>query len=164
MAQDMRSTLTDLFEALAAEHGLELVLVELAGAQRNPLVRVYLDREGGIGIDDIAKASSWIKPVLDEVPEFARGYSLEVSSPGIERPLTKLVDYERFAGKEAKVSTSAEIDGRKQFTGTLGGIDGSDVLLDVDGTTMRVPFRSIAKARLALKIDFGNERTADDGL
>lgn len=164
MAQDLRTKLTDLFEGLASEHGLELVMVELAGAKGNPLVRIYLDRPGGIGIDDIASANTWVKAELDAMPEFARGYSLELSSPGIERPLCKRADLERFAGQEASVSTSAEIDGRRRFTGTLGGVEGQDVLLVAGGTTIRIPLAAITKARLRPEIDFGNERKADDGL
>jgi ribosome maturation factor RimP len=164
MAEDMKKTLTDLLEPLAEEHGLELVLLEVSGPRNNPLVRMYMDREGGIGIEDIAMANKWIKAVLDELPELTRGYTLEVSSPGIERPLTKLRDFERFAGSAAKVTTAQEIDGRGRFTGMLQGVEGETVLLGIDDQTVRIPFRDITKARLRVEIDFGKEGTADDGL
>ena len=92
-------------------------------------------------------ANKWIKELLDPLPGLARGYTLEVSSPGIERPLVTLEHFERFVGSDATVSVSPEIDGRKRFTGTIAGVEGTDILLDVDGTTIRVPFRSITKAR-----------------
>lgn len=164
MKESTHDKLTGLLAPLADEHGLELLLLELAGSQRNPVVRVYLDREGGIGIDDIAKANKWLKAQLDVVPAYTNGYTLEVSSPGIERPLMTLAHFERFAGSDAAVSVSPEIDGHKRFTGTITSVEGTDVLFDVDGTTIRVPLRAITKARLRAEIDFGREGTAEDGL
>lgn len=161
---NMHDTITGLLAPAAEEHALELVLLELAGSARNPVVRVYLDREGGIGIDDIAQANKWLKALLDVVPAYEGGYTLEVSSPGIERPLVTLAHFERFAGSDAHVSVSPEIAGRKRFTGTITGVEGADVLFDVDGTTIRVPLRTITKARLRAEIDFSKEGTAEDGL
>lgn len=164
MKESMHDKLTGLLAPLADEHGLELLLLELAGSARNPVVRVYLDREGGIGIDDIAKANKWLKAQLDVVPAYSKGYTLEVSSPGIERPLVTLAHFERFAGSDAAVTVSPEIDGHKRFTGTITSVEGTDVLFDVDGTTIRVPLRAITKAQLRAEIDFGREGTAEDGL
>jgi len=162
--ESMLDRLTGLITPAAEENGLELVLLELAGSSRNPVVRVYLDREGGIGIDDIAMSNKWLKVIIDEVPNYQNGYTLEVSSPGIERPLVTLAHFERFAGSDAAVTVSPEIDGHKRFTGTIAGVEGTDVLFDVDGTTIRVPVRTITKARLRAEIDFGKEGTAEDGL
>ena len=159
MANDMTNEMTDLLRPAAEAHGLELVLLETSGAQRSPLVRVYLDEEGGIGIDHIAVANKWIKELLDPLPGLAHGYTLEVSSPGIERPLVTLEHFERFVGSDATVSVSPDVDGRKRFTGTISSVEGTDILLDVDGTTIRVPFRSISKARLRAEFDFGKEGT-----
>lgn len=164
MANDMTNRLTDLVRPGAEAHELELVLVEVSGAQRSPLVRIYLDRQGGIGIADIAPANKWIRELLDPLPELARGYTLEVSSPGIERPLITLEHFERFVGSDATVTVSPEIDGRKRFTGTIASVEGTDILLDVDGATIRVPFRSVGKARLRAEFDFGKEGTANNGL
>jgi ribosome maturation factor RimP len=164
MKENMHDTLTGLLTPIAEEHELELLLLELAGSQRNPVVRVFLDRDGGIGIDDITQANKWLKAVLDEVPAYTNGYTLEVSSPGIERPLVTLAHFERFVGSDAAVTVSPEIDGHKRFTGTITGVEGTDVLFDVDGTTIRVPLRAIVKARLRAEIDFGREGTAEDGL
>lgn len=164
MANDLQSRLTGLFEAEAESRGFEVVLVEVAGSRRNPLVRVYLDHEGGITIDQIAEANRWIKEILDPLPDTANGYTLEVSSPGIERPLVKQADFERFTGSQAKVSVAPEIEGSKHFTGTILGVEGTDVLLDRDGTTVRIPHGSITRARLRVEIDFSKEGTADDGV
>ena len=165
MANDLQSRLTDLLEAAAESRGFELVLVEVAGSRRNPLVSVYLDHEGGITIEQIAEANRWIKEILEPLPDVANGYTLEVSSPGIERPLVKLADFERFTGSRVKLAVSPEIEGAKHFTGTIVGVEGTDVILDRDGTTVRIPHGSITRARLRVEIDFSKEEgTADDGV
>lgn len=164
MANDTPRLIQGLLEAAATEHGYELVLVETAGGRGNLIVRVYLDHDGGITIEQIALANKWIAAVLDALPEYSGGYDLEVSSPGIERPLAKLADFVRFTGSEAKVSTTHEIDGCKNFTGTIRAVDGTDVVIDVEGETVRIPFAEIKKARLQVQIDFSKEGTDDDGI
>lgn len=163
MADELKSTLTGLVTAAAQEHGYELVLLELGGARHNPLVRVYLDQEGGIGIDAITAANRWIKELLDPLPSFGNGYTLEVSSPGIERPLVTIAHFTRFVGSEVAVSTSVEVEGHKRFTATISGVEGDVIVFDLDGTTVRVPHAAITKARLRARIDFGREGN-NDGL
>lgn len=160
MASDLTARLTGLVDKAAREHGLELVLVEVAGSRRNPLVRIYLDREGGIGIDAIAEANRWIKEIAEAQPELADShYTLEVSSPGIERPLVKLADFVRFAGQRAKVSVSPEIDGHKHFLGTITGVEGKDIFLETDDGPVRIPHASVTRARLRVEIDINKEGT-----
>jgi ribosome maturation factor RimP len=154
--QDTSAVIALLTEQASA-HGLELVHVEFGGQAHAPLVRVYLDREGGIDIDAISAANSWVMEVLDARPGYAAGYTLEVSSPGIDRPLVKPADFERFAGSEAKITTAEKVDGRSHFTGTLAGLDGDDVLIGVDGTTHRVPHALIRTARLRAVIELPKE-------
>lgn len=164
MANDLQARLADLLEAEATVRGFEVVLVEVAGSRRNPLVRVYLDHEGGITIEQIAEANRWIKEILEVLPDTRNGYTLEVSSPGIERPLVKLADFVRFTGSKAKVSVSPEIEGHKHFTGIVRGVEDDVVVLDVDGESVRIPHSAITKARLRVEIDFSKEGTAADGL
>lgn len=140
----------------AEENGLDLVAVELAGADHEPIVRVYLDRDGGIDLDAICAANSWVTQELDDMPELSDTYTLEVSSPGIERPLRKLSDFQRFAGQTVELKTRP-IDGRSKFTGTIDGVDGEDVLVSADGTQHRVPSAAIKKAKLKVDIDFEEE-------
>jgi len=152
-----------LLEPLAAEHGLELVTAEVAGGAGRPIVRIFLDREGGIDIETIAAANEWVSTALDGVRGLTGTYTLEVSSPGIERPLRKLDDFRRFAGQTASVHTTQPLSGRSRFTGTIVAVDATDVVLDIDGTEQRVPFETIGRARL--KVDFaeltdGNRRDA----
>ncbi len=160
--QALESRLAGLLEPHAADDGLELVAVEVAGAQNAPIVRVFLDREGGITIDAISQASHWIQELLDSAPELAAGYTLEASSPGIDRPLRKAADYERFAGSRIKVSTHRAVDGRRHFTGTLVGLEGDSIVMDLDGTTLTIPLADVDKAGLRAEIDFNRE--APDGI
>jgi ribosome maturation factor RimP len=164
MADELKTRLTGLLSAEADEHGFELVTLETGGTRRNPLVRVFLDHEGGITIDQITQANGWIKVALDALPQMENGYTLEVSSPGMERPLVRLADFARFTGSRAKVSVSPEVDGHKHFTGTIQGVEGDDVVLDIEGATVRIPHSSITRAQLRVEFDFSKEGTAEDGL
>ncbi|MEL7666864.1 MAG: ribosome maturation factor RimP [Actinomycetota bacterium] len=142
-----------IVEPLAIQHGLELVTVEVAGGQRHRVVRVYLDRENGIDIEAIAEANPWLSDALDTLDRLSGPYTLEVSSPGIERPLRTREHFERFSGHDAVVHTRKPIDGRTKFTGRLERLEGDDVVLVIDAQEMRVPFDAIERARL--KADFG---------
>lgn len=153
MAKNLVATLTEALEPLAASKGFELVAVEVAGSAGRPTVRVFLDRPGGIDLDAITEANGFVSPVIDDLVPGA--YTLEVSSPGIERPLVKLADFERFAGEEASVRTGRPIEGRSNFTGRITAVEGDTIVLDVDGTTYRIPHESVSKARLRAEIDFG---------
>jgi ribosome maturation factor RimP len=164
MGNNPVSRLTGLLEHEAAVHGFELVLVEVQGSKGRPVVCVYLDHEGGITIDQIAEASRWIKELLDGMAEYAAGYQLDVSSPGVDRPLVKLADFVRFTGEEAKLSTSHEIDDQKHFTGTIRAVEGDVIVLEIEDAEVRIPFGEVKKARLQARIDFGRKGTADDGL
>lgn len=154
---DLAGKLTGLLRPAAEEHGFDLVCVETGGHAHAPLVRVYLDREDGLGIDDLTAANEWIMPLLDGVAETANEYTLEVSSPGIERPLVTLEHFRRFIGTDAKVQTSAPVEGRKTFTGRIEGVEGDAVMMLVDGETYSVPHGVISKARLRVEIDFAHE-------
>ena len=101
-------------------------------------------------VDDCADLSHALSPVLDEHDPIEGNYTLEVSSPGIDRPLVRLDDFDRFKGFEAKIECQIPIDGRKRFSGRLQGVDGSDVILTFDGADVRLPFDQIAKAKLIL--------------
>lgn len=160
MASKAEDRLEAALAPVASSHGLELVAVELAGAKHRPIVRVYVDKDGGITLDDVAEANAWIDTALDALGEPAGPYTLEVSSPGIERPLRKPADFRRFTGSKAEVRTTAPLDGRKQFTGVIASADEEAVTLDVDGAEVRLPYDNVSKARLRVDIDFKEEGSA----
>lgn len=153
MSVSLVNELIALLEPLAENSGLELVTVEVAGGQRHQTVRVYLDREGGIDIDAIAEANTWLSDALDGVSRLSGAYTLEVSSPGIERILRKQTDFTRFAGERITLQTARPVEGRSRFTGRLVGVEGDDVVIEQDEQEHRVPFTAIERARL--KADFG---------
>lgn len=152
--------LTELLEPIAEANGYELVAVEQAGGRHTPVIRVLLDREGGIDLEAVAAANEWISEALDAADPIDSPYTLEVSSPGIDRPLRKRADYDRFAGSTVTVRAELE-DGRKAgWTGTLEGLSGDEVVLDVEGDRVTIPLDHIRKARLKGVVDFGKERGA----
>jgi len=141
-------------EQAAIDHGLELVHAEVAGPDQKPIVRIFIDKPDGITHADCSEVSLQVGTVLDVEDFIHSAYTLEVSSPGLERGLYKRSDYERFAGSQAKLKTQQAINGQRNFRGRLLGVDGDDVLVD-DRTSGRVtlPFNSIVKANLELNAE-----------
>ena len=141
-------------ERTAIDHGLELVHAEVAGPDNKPIVRVFIDKPNGVTHQDCAEVSLHIGTVLDVEDFIHASYTLEVSSPGIERGLYKLQDYERFAGSLAKLKTRKAINGQRNFRGRLLGTDDADVLID-DRTSGRVTifFDVIGKANLEMDVN-----------
>ena len=156
MNSDVSERVTGLLEPLAARHGLEVVAADVCGTKGKPIVRVYLDREGGIDLDVIISANEWISAALDERPLVDGAYVLEVSSPGIDRPLRRLGDFERFLGSQAVLKTSRSVDGRRRFSGVIQRVEDRTIVMDRDGTEDRVPYDDITTANLKVDIDFGD--------
>lgn len=141
-------------ERVAIDHGLELVHAEVAGPDNKPIVRIFIDKPNGVTHKDCAEVSLHVGTVLDVEDFIHASYTLEVSSPGIERGLYKRADYERFAGRPAKLRTRGPINGQRNFRGRLLGMDGEEVLFeDRTNGRVRVPVDSIAKANLELDVD-----------
>lgn len=138
----------------ATERGLELVHVEVAGGARAPIVRVFIDKPGGVTHEDCSEVSRHMGTVLDVEDFISDAYTLEVSSPGLERGLYSLADYERFAGRLARVKTRGAIGGQRNFRGRIAGIEGEEILFD-DRTSgsVRIPFAEIAKANLEIDVE-----------
>jgi ribosome maturation factor RimP len=131
--------------------GYSLVRVRLSGGQRQVLqVMVERNDERGLTLDDCAEVSRALSALLDVEDPLPGAYSLEVSSPGLDRPLVKPQDYERFAGREAALETRAPIDGRRRFRGMLLGLDGDSVRIALEEGETSLPFEQIHKAKLVL--------------
>jgi ribosome maturation factor RimP len=140
--------------------GFELVRLRLMSGRRM-LLQIMAERpEGGIEVDDCARISRAVSAVLDVEDPISGEYVLEVSSPGIDRPLTRLKDFEAWAGYEAKIETTELIDGRRRFKGTLKGVEDGEVLVAIPEGTIGLKFDMIADAKLVLTDTLIAERLA----
>jgi ribosome maturation factor RimP len=140
---------TELAQAIADRLGVELVDVEVAGEGARTTLRVFVDREGGVGVDDCARMSETLSRQLDVEEPFAHRYTLEVASPGLDRPLRRAADFDRFAGRLAEITTAAPVDGQRRFAGRLLGIRSGRVGVALgDGRELQLPLDEIAQARL----------------
>jgi len=124
-----------------AEPDVEVLAVELAGSRRSPILRIYVDRPGGVDLELCATVTNHLRDLLVD-------YGVEVSSPGPERPLSKPDHYRRFLGRRVRVRTSEEIEGRKDFKGELVGADDEAVALAGDWGTVRIPHERIRRSNL----------------
>lgn len=138
----------------AGERGLELVHVEFAGAGRTAALRIFIDKPDGVTHDDCSEVSHYVSTVLDAEDFIHEPYTLEVSSPGLERGLYSREDFERFAGQLAKVKTRTPVAGQRNFRGRIVSVEGGEVVFD-DKTTGRVrfPADSVVKANLEVDIE-----------
>jgi len=139
----------EVAEPLCLAEGFELVHVERLSDRGGMLVRIYLDKPGGITIDDCVHMTRQLGDLIDVHLEDIDSYRLEISSPGLKRPLKKAADFERFKGKKVKIETVEPIDGRKRFTGILNGIQNGRVEVVVNKNTIAFQFEQISKSRLA---------------
>jgi ribosome maturation factor RimP len=137
-----------LIELPVESLGYELVGVEYIKGGQDTVLRIYIDAEQGISIEDCERVSHQVSGILDVEEPITSAYSLEVSSPGFDRPLFKATDFERFAGSPAKVSLKIPVNGRRNFTGVLQGFDNENILIEVDGEEYELPFSRLARARL----------------
>jgi ribosome maturation factor RimP len=137
-------------EPLLREMGLELVEIQFRREGHGWVLRLFIDREQGVSLDDCAAVSRAISTWLDVEDLIEHAYHLEVSSPGLERPLKKIEDFQRFVGRQAKVKLKEPRDGQKVFIGTLETVAGGQVTLLVDGKPVTILFEEIARARLVL--------------
>jgi len=133
----------------ALEPDVEVLAVELVGSGRSPTLRVFLDRSDGVDLDLCARVTRHLRDLL-------RDYTVEVSSPGPERPLTKLEHYRRFMGRRVRVRTRDAIEGRKEFKGELIGADDNGVALAGDWGTVTIPHERIRRSNLVAQAKAGN--------
>ena len=138
----------DLLEPVVTGMGYELVEIEYNPSTRHGVLRIYIDHEDGIQLDDCTDVSHQVSALLD-VEDLIQGhYNLEVSSPGLDRPLTSIKDYQRFTGEIVKIKTAMAIDGRRNFKGRLRGVEADEINIECDGQQFYLPLASIEKARL----------------
>lgn len=146
--------LEEMLRPIAARMGLETVGVELAGESHRTILRVLMDRpEGGITVEECARVNESLSRQLDLYDIFAHPYTLEVSSPGLDRPLRSDADFRRFAGRKAEIHTYAPVEGQRRFRGLLLGMLGEAVVLQVEQKQVQLARDQIAQARLVVEME-----------
>ncbi len=147
----VKHPLADMLEPIIEKLGYEVVRIMTIG-QANPTLQIMIDKTDGteITVDDCAKVSRALSETLDEKDPISGRYNLEVSSPGLDRPLTKPEHFVRFAGNVVKIETDELVENRKRFKGVLNGMENLTVLLTMEGTEYRLPFETISKAKIVL--------------
>ncbi len=152
MYDDLKNKVWELAEPVAVSEGMELIYVECVKMHSRWVFRLFLDKEGGVTLDDCATVSEQLGDLLD-VHDLSRGpYTLEVSSPGFDRPLWRDCDFEKFKGARVRIKTQEKIEGMKNFTGTLADFNEENgrkiVRVDVAGKVFIIPKDDIVKANL----------------
>jgi len=142
--------LAEIVQPVIEGMGFELVRIRLMGGKTKTLQIMAERPEGGIEVDDCAEISTAVSAVLDVEDPIEENYTLEVSSPGIDRPLTRLKDFDSWEGYEAKIETSELIDGRRRFKGVLAGTEGDEVLITIAEGTIGLKFDWLSDAKLVL--------------
>jgi ribosome maturation factor RimP len=151
--ENLAARIQDFAEQLAASMGLEIVLVEIKGGSNRSIVRTYIDKPGGIAIVDCESFSKRMSVLLDVEDWIPFSYTLEVSSPGLNRPLVKETDFQRFAGKNARLRTRGPIGGQKNFRGKiLGAVSGKVGIEVAPGKRVDIAVGEIEKANLIIEI------------
>ncbi|WP_417205575.1 ribosome maturation factor RimP [Antarctobacter sp.] len=146
----MDRRLAEIVQPVIEDMGFELVRIRLMGGQ-TPTLQIMAERpEGGIEVDECGEISTAVSAVMDVEDPILDAYTLEVSSPGIDRPLTRLKDFDTYEGYEAKLETTEMIDGRKRFRGVLAGVEGNEVLVNLDEGTVGLEFDWLTDAKLVL--------------
>jgi ribosome maturation factor RimP len=148
VATTLRDRLADVVTAM----GYEFVGCELQRQGHSSLLRVYIDSEKGVTIDDCSKVSYQVSAMLDVEDPIQGRYTLEVSSPGIDRPLFEIAHFERFVGNKVKIHLHMPLNGRRNFSGMLLKVEGTNIHLLVDEENIVVPFSEIEKAKIVSTI------------
>ena len=149
----MDKKLAELLNPILEDLGFEMVRVRLSAGNPSTL-QIMADRlDGQIGVDELAEINTSVGTILDVEDPIPENYTLEISSPGIDRPLTRKKDFDSFQGFEAKVETTEPIDGRRRFRGVLAGVNNDEVLINLEEGTIGLKFTWLSEARLVLSDD-----------
>lgn len=140
--------LHELIEPAVSALGFQLWGLDYISQGKHSVLRIYIDAEAGINVDDCAKVSHQVSGILDVEDPISSQYMLEVSSPGMDRPLFTLEQFAEYAGQQADIKLRIAFDGRRRFKGRLNGVEGDEVLLVVDDEEYLLPIDSIDKANI----------------
>jgi len=148
-----------VFEPVIEKAGFKLVRLRIMGGAARTLQVMAERPDGSMDVEGCTSLSHAILDFIEAEDPIEGDYEIEVSSPGIDRPLTRPMDFSRWSGHEAKIELNAPLDGRKRFRATLLGLDGNDVMIRADNTDFKFPFRAIANAKLVLTDKLINEQS-----
>lgn len=151
MAETVKKQVEALALPVLEELGLELIEVQYRREQSGWILRLIIDKQEGVSLDDCTTVSREISQLLDIEDFIDQAYNLEVSSPGLDRPLKNMADFQRFTGRKAKIKTIAPIDGEHVFIGKILQATGETIILVVGSRELEIPFAQIAKARLEVE-------------
>ena len=151
--RDLQAQLFELMEPTVVDLGCELVAVEMTTVEGRRTMRISIDKPGGIIVEDCTKVNRSLSALLDVEDPLEGAYDLEVSSPGLERPLQRDEDFQRFCGYRVRVQLEKEAPGRRRFTGTLNAMEAGFIQVDVDGEEFQLSLDMVEKAHLLLEID-----------
>jgi ribosome maturation factor RimP len=138
----------ELLAPVLSNLGYDLIERELVMESGRFTLRLYIDKEGGVTVADCETATHGVEDLIEVEGIIPAGYNLEVSSPGINRPLRRRQDFEKYCGARIRLKTLEQIDGRGNYKGTLERLEGDEIVMEVDGQHYRIPFAKLAKARL----------------
>jgi len=151
---NLRRELEGLARSAASAEGVEVAWCELKGTEGSRVLRVFIERpDGDVGLVECERVSKRLGVVLDVEDPIDSAYTLEVSTPGLDRPLHGERDYQRFTGKLARVRTNRAVDGRKRFVGRLAGVSEGLLLLEEEGGAVRIPLSMVESGRLEVEFD-----------
>lgn len=156
----VEQSIIDALEAVAADHGVDIVDVEVVGATKAPCVRVRIDNLDGepISLDEVTAQSSWVSDVVEGLDPISSSYTLEVSSPGMARPLRRPSDFQKFIGERCELSTIAT-EGQRRYKGIIAAADEASVTLETeDGEQTSISFGDVKKCTLKPTFDFKKEK------
>lgn len=151
MADDIKKVI-EIAEPIVNEEGCELIDAEFASDTGRKVLRITIDKEGGVQLGDCARVSHAVEDILEVEDAVSGRYSLEVSSPGLERPLRKREHFEKAQGHRVHVTTREKIDDRRNFIGLLKQLEGTTLIINVDGQDFLVPLDQVSKARVICEL------------
>ncbi|NOZ24788.1 MAG: ribosome maturation factor RimP [Nitrospirae bacterium] len=147
----IRKKVVELAREAVETAGVDLDDVELLGQTGRMIVRVIIDSEHGVGIKDCERVSRQLEALLDVEDPIPGSYTLEVTTPGLDRPLRSIEDFERFKGKLARVVTSERVDNQTFFVGRIKSVEGDTIVLELDNREVEIPYKIVSKARLEIE-------------
>ena len=143
-----KNKMRELLEPTIEDLGYELVWIEMANQDKHKILRIYIDAPGGIQVDDCETVSRQISVLLDVEDPMNTEYFLEVSSPGLDRPLVKPDHFKQFLGDQARIIMHTHVLGRRKFTGQMVEADDNAVVVEMDGESFELPYKNMDSARL----------------